>query len=97
MMLRYVSTWLERIAFQACSLNRSDISRFRINYGAADRGLRGAVCGNRKVVDVARVRTFRILRAMLLVGGVEVTARGGEVWRFAPGRLVEVQCVVARR
>ena len=29
--LRGVSTWLERFAFQACSFNHSDISPFRIN------------------------------------------------------------------
>ena len=32
MMLRYVSTWLERFAFQACSFNHSDISPFRIKH-----------------------------------------------------------------
>jgi hypothetical protein len=34
--LRYVSTSVERLAFQACSFNHSDISPFRIN------GLRAA-------------------------------------------------------
>lgn len=31
-MLPYVSTALERLAFQACSIDHSDISPFRINH-----------------------------------------------------------------
>jgi hypothetical protein len=30
--LRYVSTWLQRTAFQACAFNHSAISPFRINH-----------------------------------------------------------------
>jgi hypothetical protein len=29
--LRYVSTWLQRIAFQACAIDHSAISPFKIN------------------------------------------------------------------
>jgi hypothetical protein len=64
MMLRYVSTWLERIAFQACSFNHSDISPFRINHlrvpGGAESDLCPGLCPN----PVGVSKHFNRLRAI---------------------------------
>ena len=65
--------------------------------GRGDGDFRHAVGTYREIAHIARVRTGGVIDSVLVCGGVEMRAGGGEVGPVALGDRVDMNGVVARR